>query len=82
MEDKNQQEPQKNDGNSEDTESKIREVVDELWSEKEQGLVEQITESVRNEVKDIVKDELKKDDNDDSNAEPAGGDDSINTRND
>lgn len=77
MEDKNQQEPQKNDGNSEDTESKIREVVDELWSEKEQGLVEQITESVRNEVKDIVKDELKKDDNDDSNAEPAGGDDSI-----
>ena len=77
MEDKNQQEPQKNDGNNEDTESKIREVVDELWSEKEQGLVEQITESVRNEVKDIVKDELKKDDNDDSNAEPAGDDDSI-----
>ena len=42
------------------TNDDLKIAMDELWSEKEQGLVEQITESVKGEVKNIVHEELNK----------------------
>lgn len=56
-----------------DTETKIRTIVDELLSEKEQGLIEQITDSVKSEVKNIVQEELHKEEgNPEDKGEPQG----------
>lgn len=54
--------------NSEDVDSKIKSAVDELWAEKEQGLVDSITESIKPEIKNIVQEEMKKEE-DNSNPE-------------
>ena len=48
--------------NSEELDSKIKSAVDELWAEKEQGLVDAITESIKPEIKNIVQEEMKKED--------------------
>lgn len=68
MEESNMVEENKPQENNETDESKIRTVVDELWSEKEQGLIESITESVKTELKTIVQEELNK--TEDNNPEP------------
>lgn len=62
-----------------DTETKIRTIVDELWGEKEQGLVEQITESVKSEVKNIVQEELHKEEGNPENKGEPQGEDTGNT---
>ena len=49
------------------TKNDLKIAMDELWSEKEQGLVEQITESVKGEVKNIVHEELDKEGEDTGN---------------
>ncbi len=59
--------------NSEELDSKIKSAVDELWSEKEQGLVDAITESIKPELKNIVQEEIKKEEG--SNPEGTGGND-------
>lgn len=48
-----------NDENNEDIDSKIKNTVDELWAEKQQGLCDDILEQIRAEVKDLVKDEVE-----------------------
>ena len=58
--------------NSEDVDSKIKSAVDELWAEKEQGLVDAITESIKPEIKNIVQEEMKKEE-DNSNPEDNNG---------
>lgn len=58
--------------NSEELDSKIKSAVDELWAEKEQGLVDEITESIKPEIKSIVQEEIKQDD--DPNQNDTGGD--------
>lgn len=59
--------PQPN--NSEELDSKIKSAVDELWAEKEQGLVDAITESVKSDIKSIVQEEMK---NEEDNSNPEG----------
>ena len=58
--------------NPEDVDSKIKSAVDELWAEKEQGLVDAITESIKPEIKNIVQEEMKKEE-DNSNPEDNNG---------
>ena len=63
--------------NSEELDSKIKSAVDELWSEREQGLVDAITESIKPELKNIVQEEMKKEDgsnhqNDEGNDDGSG----------
>lgn len=45
---------------SEEIKTEIKTIVDELWSEKEEGLIESITASVEQELKDLVHEELEK----------------------
>ena len=59
--------------NSEELDSKIKSAVNELWSEKEQGLVEAITESIKPELKNIVQEEMKKEDGSEQNDEGNDG---------
>ena len=56
---------------SDNFDTKIKAAVDELWAEKEQGLVDSITEVVSTNVKNIVQEELKKAGNSQNN-EPQG----------
>lgn len=58
--------------NPEDVDSKIKSAVEELWAEKEQGLVDAITESIKPEIKNIVQEEMKKEE-DNSNPEDNNG---------
>lgn len=60
----------------EDVDAKIKATVDELWAEKEQGLIDSITESIEQRVKDIVKEEMgdKKDENPEDNKDDEAND--------
>ena len=42
-----------------DLESKIKNIVDELWAEKQQGVVDAVVKEVRSEVKNLVQEALK-----------------------
>ncbi|MDO5849303.1 MAG: hypothetical protein Q4P18_07195 [Methanobrevibacter sp.] len=44
---------------NEDIDAKIKSAIDELWSEKEQGLIDSITSQIEQKVKDIVKEEIE-----------------------
>lgn len=59
--------------NPEDVDSKIKSAVDELWAEKEQGLVDAITESIKPEIKNIVQEEMKKEENNSNPEDNNGG---------
>ena len=67
----NIEDPQKQD--TVDLKSEIQTIVDELWSEKEEGIIEKITNNVKSEIQDIVQEEVQ-------NNEPAqdSGNDSNN----
>ena len=49
-----------NQENNNDLDSKIKETVDELWNEKQQGLVSAIVNEVKPEIKNIVQEEMNK----------------------
>lgn len=59
--------------NSEELDSKIKSAVDELWSEKEQGLVDAITESIKPEIKNIVQEEMNREDDSNQNNDRDSG---------
>lgn len=42
-----------------DLDSKIKTIVDELWAEKQQGIVDSVVKEVRSEVKNLVQEALK-----------------------
>lgn len=67
----NIEDPQKQD--TVDLKSEIQTIVDELWIEKEEGIIEKITNNVKSEIQDIVQEEVQ-------NNEPAqdSGNDSNN----
>lgn len=59
----NQEEPKPQD---EELDSKIKKAVDELWAEKQQGIVDAVVKEVRTEVKNLVQEALKPEEQDDS----------------
>ena len=57
-----------------DLKSEIQTIVDELWSEKEEGIIEKITNNVKSEIQDIVQEEVQ-------NNEPAQNSNNDSTNN-
>ena len=62
---------------NEELESKIKGIVDNLWAEKEQGLVDTITDNVKTEIKEIVQKELENENNEPTTEGGATGEPSV-----
>lgn len=52
-----------------DLKSEIKDIVDELWAEKQQGIVDAVVKEVRSEVKSLVQEALKPEENEKENSE-------------
>lgn len=48
-----------------DVEAKIVSAINELWAEKEQSLIESVTNNIKDEIKNIVQEEINKQKNED-----------------
>ena len=68
MPDNGNQQNQNQENNNDELDSKIKATVDELWNEKQQGLVSAIVNEIKPELKNIVQEEINK-----KEEEPEGG---------
>ena len=68
MPDNGNQQNQNQENNNDELDSKIKATVDELWNEKQQGLVTAIVNEIKPELKNIVQEEINK-----KEEEPEGG---------
>lgn len=60
MPDNGNQQNQNQENNNDELDSKIKATVDELWNEKQQGLVTAIVNEIKPELKNIVQEEINK----------------------